>query len=138
MARKDIYHECVRRALVKDGWTITHEPMLLPFADTRLEVDLGAERSATERGAVLIAVEVKNFLETKPMVSEYQKSQGQYQLYREILRALDPSRTLYLAIPEAAYHRVFSNSIIQRLLRANEVQLLLFDPETESITQWNP
>ncbi len=38
MARKDFYHECVRRALVKEGWTITHEPLLLPFADTRLEV----------------------------------------------------------------------------------------------------
>lgn len=138
MARKDFYHECVRRALVKDGWTITHEPLLLPFADTRLEVDLGAERSGAERSAVLIAVEVKNFLENKPMVSEYQKSHGQYQLYREILRSLDPMRTLYLAIPEPAYHRVFSNPIIQRLLQASEVQLLLFDPETETITQWNP
>ncbi len=98
---------------------------------------MGAERSDGERGAVLIAVEVKNFLETKPVVSEYQKSQGQYQLYREILKELDPARILYLAVPEPAYHRVFSNSIIQRLLRANEVQLLLFDPETDTIKQWN-
>ena len=138
MARKDFYHDCVRRALVKAGWTITHEPLLLPFADTRLEVDLGAERPAAGPGAVLIAVEVKNFLATKPMVSEYQKSHGQYQLYREILQTIDPGRQLYLAVPESAYQRVFSNPIVQRLMQAADIQLLLFDPESETLLEWKP
>ncbi len=26
MARRDIYHDTVKRALQKDGWTITHDP----------------------------------------------------------------------------------------------------------------
>lgn len=26
---KDIYHEAVREALIKDGWTITHDPFIL-------------------------------------------------------------------------------------------------------------
>ena len=27
---KDIYHKIVKEALIKDGWTITHHPFLIP------------------------------------------------------------------------------------------------------------
>ncbi|MBL7065471.1 MAG: hypothetical protein ISS49_14860 [Anaerolineae bacterium] len=27
MPRKDIFHTVVKRALVKDGWTVTHDPL---------------------------------------------------------------------------------------------------------------
>jgi hypothetical protein len=29
MAAKDIYHDDVRSALIKDAWTITHDPLRL-------------------------------------------------------------------------------------------------------------
>jgi len=29
MPRKDIYHDTVKRALIKDGWTITHDQFTL-------------------------------------------------------------------------------------------------------------
>lgn len=29
MPAKDIYHDCVRNALIKNGWTITHDPLNL-------------------------------------------------------------------------------------------------------------
>ena len=29
MPARDIYHDCVRNALKKDGWTITHDPLTL-------------------------------------------------------------------------------------------------------------
>lgn len=138
MARKDFYHDCVRRALLKEGWVITHEPLILPFADTRVEIDLGAQRTEEKRGAVIIAVEVKNFQAGRPMVSEYQKSYGQYQLYRELLIRFDPARTLYLAITEYAYRTIFSDDIIRKIVDANGIKLLVFEPETETITQWNP
>jgi hypothetical protein len=44
MPRRDQYHDCVRRALVRDGWTITHDPLVIPFRRTDLYVDLGADR----------------------------------------------------------------------------------------------
>ncbi|MGC8643363.1 MAG: element excision factor XisH family protein, partial [Isosphaeraceae bacterium] len=29
MPARDLFHECVRHALVQDGWTITHDPFRL-------------------------------------------------------------------------------------------------------------
>ena len=33
MSAKDIYHETVRIALEKDGWTITSDPLVLTFTE---------------------------------------------------------------------------------------------------------
>lgn len=38
MAARDVFHEAVKNALVKDGWTITHDPLALPFG----EIDLAS------------------------------------------------------------------------------------------------
>jgi len=44
MPAKDIYHNTVRTALEKDGWTITNDPLTLEIGDRSLFVDLGAEK----------------------------------------------------------------------------------------------
>jgi hypothetical protein len=44
MAAKDIYHEDVRRALIKDAWTITDDPFRLRWGKKDYYVDIGAER----------------------------------------------------------------------------------------------
>ena len=44
MPARNIYHNQVRNALIKDGWTITHDPLRLTWGDKDLYVDLGAER----------------------------------------------------------------------------------------------
>lgn len=44
MPRRDIYHDTVKRALQKAGWTITHDPFPLQIGNKRLSADLGAER----------------------------------------------------------------------------------------------
>jgi XisH protein len=63
MPAKDRYHDTVKNALIKDGWTITHDPLRIRLARGKnLFVDLGAERLlAAERGTEKIAVEVKSF-----------------------------------------------------------------------------
>lgn len=43
MPARDLYHETVKNALIKDGWTITHDPLTLELGSSRLFVDLGAE-----------------------------------------------------------------------------------------------
>jgi XisH protein len=43
MPRLDKYHEAVKNALIKDGWTITDDPFAIKFADARLFADIGAE-----------------------------------------------------------------------------------------------
>ena len=44
MPAKDIYHETVKNALIKDGWTITDDPLKLTIGSRSLYVDLGAEK----------------------------------------------------------------------------------------------
>ncbi len=43
MAR-DKYHDLVKRALINDGWTITHDPLRLSKLTRAVEIDLGAEK----------------------------------------------------------------------------------------------
>jgi len=57
MPAKDIYHNTVRTALEKDGWTITNDPLTLEICDRSLFVDLGAEKIlAAEKQGRKIAV----------------------------------------------------------------------------------
>lgn len=63
MTAKDIYHDTVRNALIKNGWQITHDPLVLKWGSKDLYVDLGAERLlAAEKSGQKIAVEVKSFV----------------------------------------------------------------------------
>lgn len=61
MAR-DIYHEHVRTALEKNGWTVTHDPLRVEQRKRQaIQIDLGAERlPGTEQDNQKIAVEIKS------------------------------------------------------------------------------
>jgi Holliday junction resolvase-like predicted endonuclease len=70
MAACDVFHEAVKNALVKDGWTITHDPLALSFGEIDLYIDLGAERVlSAERDGQRIAVEIKSFNGPSPLGS---------------------------------------------------------------------
>ncbi len=43
MPARDLYHDTVKKALVKDGWTITHDPFKLTVGIRDYFVDLGAQ-----------------------------------------------------------------------------------------------
>jgi len=63
MPAKDLYHDTVKTALLKDGWTITDDPLSLEIGGRDLFVDLGAEKLLiADRGSQKIAVEVKSFI----------------------------------------------------------------------------
>jgi len=44
MSAKDIYHDTVKNALIKNGWKITHDPLVLKWGPKDLFIDMGAER----------------------------------------------------------------------------------------------
>jgi XisH protein len=44
MAAKDIFHDAVKRALEKEGWLITNDPLFLRFGGLDMYIDLGAEK----------------------------------------------------------------------------------------------
>ena len=63
MATRDIYHNPVKHALIKDGWTITDDPFALKIGRRKLAADLGAERLiSAAKGLTKIVVEVKSFV----------------------------------------------------------------------------
>lgn len=61
MSKRDKFHDIVKQALEREGWTITHDPYVFK-TDPKLAADLGAERlMAAERGYERIVVEIKSF-----------------------------------------------------------------------------
>lgn len=138
MSAKDIYHNTVKLALEKDGWTITHDPFPLQIGKKRLSADLGAERLiSAEKEFQKIVVEVKSFVGQSD-VKDLQQALGQYVLYRQILNEIKVDRTLYLAISQPTFNSVFSIELGQVLLKNQIVKLIVFDDESEVIVQWIP
>jgi hypothetical protein len=136
MPRKDIYHEVVKRALIADGWTITHDPYPLPFGEESLFVDLGAEMPlGAEKAGRRIAVETKSFLGRSPM-TELERAVGQFTVYRFLLQREEADRTLYLAVSDAVYDEIFDVADVRDLVAALRMRLLLFDAELERVVRW--
>ncbi len=100
MSAKDVFHEVVKKALQKDGWQITHDPLSISVGGVSLSIDLAAEKLiAAEREGEKIAVEIKSFLERSSAISEFHTALGQFINYRGALKRRQPERVLYLAVP---------------------------------------
>ncbi|MEL7163215.1 MAG: element excision factor XisH family protein [Bacteroidota bacterium] len=133
---KDFYHELVKEALQKSGWTITHDPYKLSEEIMRYEVDFGAEQMfAAEKGPEKIAVEVKNFLGPS-LVNELHRTVGQYVNYRAILRKQEEDRHLFVAIPRHAWKTFFQREPVQLSLLDLNPKIVVFDEDEKSIIEW--
>ena len=90
MPAKDIYHEKIKSALIKEDWTITHDPLRLTWGTKDMYVDLGAEQLlAAEKTGRRIAVEVKSFVGASEM-DDLEKAIGQYIVYRSVMGKTEP------------------------------------------------
>ena len=138
MPARNIYHNGVRNALQKDGWTITHDPYYLSWGGKDMYVDLGAERLlAAEKGERRIAVEVQSFL-SDSIMEDLEKALGQFILYRTVLAELDPDRVLYRAVPNDVARDLFEEPLGRLLVEHNLAQVIGFDPQEEVLVQWIP
>lgn len=136
MSRRDGSHFSVRRALEKDDWTITSDPLTLFYEGVRLKADMGAERSfAAEKKGRKIAVEVKEF-SNDSIVSELEKTVGQLQFYQWALDEQEPERELFMALSEAAYQEKLTKPLFQIAITRNKINLLIFDHVEEVILRW--
>ena len=136
MPARDKYHNVVRNALIKDGWTITHDPLRLVWGKRDMYVDLGAKRLlGAVKGEQEIAVEIKSFLGAAEM-SALEKAIGQFSLYRAVMEEVEPGRELYLAIPHKVVDSLFSDDLGKLVLRGNLVRLISFNPSEEVVVQW--
>jgi hypothetical protein len=136
MPAKDIFHDVVKKALVKQSWIITDDPLTLRAGGINLYVDLGAEKLMTaEKKGEKIAVEIKSFV-GKTYIAEFHPAVGQFIHYRMVLKEEEPERTLYLAVPANVYKDFFILPFTQNSVQTNQLKLIVYDTKTEEITQW--
>ncbi|MCC5644587.1 XisH family protein [Nostoc sp. CHAB 5824] len=134
---KDVFHQQVKKALIKDGWIITHDPFTIRISEAiKLQIDLAAENSiAAERNTEKIAVEIKSFIADSD-ISEFHTALGQYLNYCQALEEQEADRILYLAVPSETYQNFFQLPFVQRALQRYQVKLIVYDPRQEEIRQW--
>lgn len=136
MPAKDIYHQAVKNALIKDGWTITADPYRIQYEDAELYADLAAEKPiAAERNGRKIIVEIKSFISPSPM-RDFENALGQYILYRNLLKLNNQDYEIYLAVRDTIFETFFQRKSIQAVVKLNEIALLVFNNEREEIIQW--
>ena len=136
MPRFDLHHKAVKNALIKDGWTITHDPFVLSYKGTLLFADLGGEKIfSAKREEKNIVVEIKTFSKNSQM-SDFEKALGQYIIYQFFLERNSLDRILYLAISEETYDDFFQKPAIQDLVVSLSINLLVFDHQKEKIILW--
>lgn len=135
MPAKDRYHDTVKRALVKDGWTIEDDQVRLKIGSRNLWIDLQASRT-NQPFAVLI--EVKGFENPPSWVEAVSDAIGQYILYSVVLTSKGIAVPLYLAVPTAAYKGIWSEPLGLALIKRLGIKLLVFDPTEEDVLQWLP
>jgi hypothetical protein len=136
MPQYDLYHNTVKNALVKDGWTITDDPFVIEFKGLRLYADLGAEKLLdTGKSECKVVIEIKVF-NSPSLVTELEKAVGQYTIYRIFLKKVNPERKLYLAIANDVYQDFFQRPAIQEIITDQKIQLIVFNPNLEEIIQW--
>ncbi len=136
MPAKDLYHDAVKQALIKEGWTITADPYTVEYEEFKVFVDIAAEGSlAAERGSQKIAVEIKTFLRPS-FVRELENALGQYILYRNLLSVTDPKRELYLAVSDRIYNNFFLKNASQFIINLNQILIIVVEIQSEVISQW--
>lgn len=136
MTAKDMIHDNVKHALIKDGWIITHDPYTIEFEQEFLYADLAAERVlAAEKGNEKIVVEIKSFV-GHSTIQDFKSALGQYILYLPILAKIAPEYKLYLAIGRDVYTYDFQRKIIQFTLETHNIPLIIVDIKNEEIIKW--
>ncbi len=137
MPAKDRFHDLVVKALIDEGWTITDDPLYLVYGAREFYVDLGLEREAiaAEKEGRKIAVEIKGFLRASAM-DDLEKAHGQYRLYYNVLRELEPERVLFLAVPKRAFEEIFEELLGQLLIKNENIRLIVYDEENGGIVKW--
>jgi XisH protein len=133
---KDAFHDAVKSALEKEGWRITHDPFFLRVGGVEMYIDLGAEKLiAAEKNGEKIAVEIKSFL-APSNITEFHVAVGQFLNYRVALEDEEVERKLYLAVPQDVYRSFFTLPFIERVIERYQLDLIVYNPDSEAIVQW--
>jgi hypothetical protein len=136
MPAKDLFHDAVKNALIKEGWTITDDPLTFKIDGINISIDLGAEKIiGAEKDGEKIAVEIKSFISPSPL-TEFHAALGQTLNYRLFLEEENSDRQIFLAIPVETYREFFLKNIIQKAVKINQIKIIVYDSVNEVIELW--
>jgi len=136
MAAKDLFHDAVKHALLKEHWQITADPLIIKIERVKFEIDLAAEKVfAAEKAGRKIAVEIKSFLNPSA-ITDFHSALGQFLNYRLALQMNEPNRTLYLAVPNDTFESFFQERFTKEAVKLYQVKLIIYDPLGEVIIEW--
>ena len=134
---KDVFHQQVKKALIKDGWKITDDPLIISISEAiKLQIDLAAENAiGAEKEREKIAVEIKSFVGDSD-ISSFHTALGQYLNYSQAIENSETEREVYLAIPEETYQDFFQLNFIQGIVKRYQIKLIIYDPKLEEVKKW--
>ena len=133
---KDLFHDAVKQALLKEQWIITADPLIIKIEGVKLEIDLAADKVfAAEKAGQKIAVEIKSFLNPST-ITDFHAALGQFLNYRLALQRRESDRILYLAVPVDTFESFFQEPFIQDAVKIYKVKLLIYNPIEEAIILW--
>jgi hypothetical protein len=136
MAAKDLFHEAVKQALLKEQWVITSDPLTIKIEGVKFEIDLAAEKVfAAQKAERKIAVEVKSFLNNSA-ITDFHAALGQFLNYRLALQMTESDRTLYLAVPFETFESFFQERFVQEAVKLYQLKLIVYDPQKEVVITW--
>ncbi|NMG09226.1 XisH family protein [Brasilonema sp. UFV-L1] len=136
MAAKDLFHNAVKQALLKDRWIITADPLIIKIERVKFEIDLAAEKVlAAQKAGRKIAVEIKSFLNPSA-ITDFHGALGQFLNYRLALQMSEPDRILYLAVPLDTFESFFQEPFTQEAVKVYQVKLIIYEPLQEVIIKW--
>ena len=136
MPANDTIYPAVKNALIRDGWTITHDPFTAIFGGVRVHADLAAEKLlAAERGTERIAVEIKSFIGVCP-IHDFEVAIGQFMLYLSVLKRVDQGRKLYLAVSQDIHDTLFNREGIRAALDDYSIPRIVIRVAEEEVVSW--
>lgn len=69
-------------------------------------------------------------------MADLENALGQFVLYRSVLKTLDPSRKLFLAIRNDVYAAIFEQPEGEIVRADVNVSILVFNADQEEVEQW--
>ncbi len=133
---KDLFHNAVKAALIKDGWIITSDPLTIRIDRIKLEVDLAAEKIlAAEKDNKKIAVEIKSFINPST-INDFYTALGQFLNYRLALEITEPDRVLFLAVPVDIFESFFQEEFPRAAIQKYSLKLIAYEPNSKEIISW--
>ena len=135
MARDKI-HYAVKRALEKDGWTITADPFYMRYRGLRVDIDLEASKFIElEQADRRILVEIKTFTRTS-LPHDFYNAHGKYDFYKFVTEQKNMEQDVFLALSTVTYSRFAVQPAFLEYLDVRKIKVIVIDLNTETVKQW--